>query len=113
MTSLPELLKVLADQNRLRIIALLARRSMCVCELAHILGVTQPSVSRHLKRMRSSGLISDEQDGLWTNYSLVRDNARARVLVDLVLSWCEEDPIFKKDAVKMKGLDRSKLCVSR
>ena len=49
------LFKVLSDNNRIRIINLLERRPLCVCEIAHILGVTQPSISRHLRKMKSAG----------------------------------------------------------
>ena len=45
------LLKILADEKRLRILSLLRKKPRCVCELAAVLGVTQPSVSRHLNKL--------------------------------------------------------------
>ena len=77
LTQTEKFFKIFADKNRLRILKLLERRKMCVCELAFVLGVTQPSVSRHLKKMKETGLIGDEQDRFWTNYYLLegsRDN---------------------------------------
>ena len=72
MLDTTETFKTFADKNRLRILNLLQQRKMCVCELAFVLQVTQPSISRHLKRMKESGLIGDEQDGFWTNYFLMK-----------------------------------------
>ena len=63
MRNLEQILKVLADKNRMRIIKLLEQRKMCVCELTFILGIKQPSVSRHLKKLRESGLIQEEKNG--------------------------------------------------
>ena len=70
--------KVFSDKNRLRIISLLSNRKMCVCELAFVLGVTQPSISRHLKKMKKAGIVQDEKDGFWTNYFYVVVTARPK-----------------------------------
>lgn len=43
---------------------------MCVCELTHALGVSQPMISRHLAQMRYNGLVSDRRQGLWVYYRL-------------------------------------------
>ena len=57
MEILDKTLKAFADSNRLRILKLLEKKKMCVCELAFVLGITQPSVSKHLKKLTSTGLI--------------------------------------------------------
>jgi ArsR family transcriptional regulator len=63
-------LKALADQTRLRIIALLTGNERCVCELRDQLDVPQPLLSFHLKTLRNAGIITDRRDGRWVHYSL-------------------------------------------
>ncbi|HBR15054.1 MAG TPA: transcriptional regulator [Candidatus Omnitrophica bacterium] len=104
-----KLFKNFADKNRLRILNLLQQRKMCVCELAFVLQVTQPSVSRHLKRIKESGLIGDEQDGLWTNYFL-KDTPAGKNLVSWLKTYLRDDQVIKADMDRLKKVDRTKLC---
>ena len=67
-----KVLKAVADRNRLRILKLLESKHMCVCELAFVLGIKQPSVSRHLKKLKEAGLIDNEQDGRRSAEAYVR-----------------------------------------
>jgi ArsR family transcriptional regulator len=70
MTSPPQLFRALADRTRLRIVNLLARGSLCVCDIQRILGQPQSSVSRHLALLKSAGLIRDRRDGMRIFYRL-------------------------------------------
>jgi len=105
-----KLFKVFADKNRLRIFKLLEQRKMCVCELAYVLGVTQPSVSRHLKRMKELGLIETEQDGLWTNYFLRKGDKAQESVVCCIKSLLKQDKVIKADRQRLKKVDRTRLC---
>ena len=109
MQSLENLLKALADKNRLRILKLLKERKMCVCELAFVLGITQPSVSRHLKKLCSSGITAHEQDGLWTNYYLRQDNEVLKMLLSCFKKQLN-DNAFKSDLMKLKRANRALIC---
>ena len=63
--------RALADETRLRCIALLAEHDeLCVCELTHALGLPQPKVSHHLGNLRKAGLLADRKVGLWVYYRL-------------------------------------------
>lgn len=64
------LFKAMADQTRLRILALLAGGEVCVCDIHETLGIPQPRASRHLAYLRRAGLVLDRKDGLWVYYSL-------------------------------------------
>jgi ArsR family transcriptional regulator, arsenate/arsenite/antimonite-responsive transcriptional repressor len=64
------LFKTLGDQNRLRIINLLRRSKLCVCELEVILNTTQSNVSRHLSRLRNDKMIIFEKQAQWIYYSI-------------------------------------------
>ncbi|HAJ57290.1 MAG TPA: transcriptional regulator [Candidatus Omnitrophica bacterium] len=111
MKDLVRLLKVLADKNRLKILKLLEDGELCVCELAYILGITQPSVSRHLKKLKSVGLIKDRQEGLWTNYLLNKnDGAYAKVLGGHMRNWLNDDPLILSGRHKAGKADRARLC---
>jgi len=114
MKQLTKILKTLADTNRLRIIKLLEKRKLCVCELAFILGITQPSVSRHLKKLKSAGLIGDEQKGLWTNYKINTPAGHyEKTLIRNVNDRLDNDPIIKEDRKKAAMANRNKLCCKR
>ncbi len=111
MEQLEKIFKVLADKNRIRILKLLEAKTMCVCELAFVLGITQPSVSRHLKKLKSAGLIGDEQEGLWTNYFLDKASGLyAKTLMAYLGRWLNDDVLIKSDRKKSQHIDRAKLC---
>jgi ArsR family transcriptional regulator len=69
------LFKALADPHRVRIVNLLATSPdpVCVCELTRPLGLSQPTVSHHLKKLVQAGLLEREQRGTWAYYSLNHD----------------------------------------
>lgn len=63
--------KCLADDNRLRMMLLIAREGeLCVCELTCALDESQPKVSRHLAQLRTCGLLEDRRQGQWVYYRL-------------------------------------------
>ncbi len=110
METLTMVLKALADRNRLRIIKLLEKKNMCVCELAFVLGITQPSVSRHLKKLETAGLIEGEQESFWTNYSLKKGNTYTGGLLNNLGGWLNDDAVTISDLKKAAQADRRKLC---
>ncbi|RJP62089.1 MAG: ArsR family transcriptional regulator [Candidatus Auribacter fodinae] len=111
MKELEKCLKALADKNRLRIVKLLQDRKMCVCELAQVIGITQPSVSRHLNKLKSAGLINSEQDGFWTNYYVITaDTAYGRILLSNIREWLNDDAIIMKDKTEAGKADRTRIC---
>jgi len=69
------LFKALADPHRVKIVNLLATSPdpVCVCEFTGPLGLSQPTVSHHLKKLVAAGLLDREQRGTWAYYSLNRD----------------------------------------
>jgi len=69
------LFKALADPHRVRIVNLLATSAepVCVCEFTEPLGLSQPTVSHHLKKLVQAGLLDREQRGTWAYYSLRPD----------------------------------------
>jgi ArsR family transcriptional regulator, arsenate/arsenite/antimonite-responsive transcriptional repressor len=74
------LFKALGDPHRVRIVNLLAtaREAVCVCDLTAFLGLSQPTVSHHMRKLVDAGLLAREQRGVWAYYSL-RDDAVRRL----------------------------------
>lgn len=66
------LFKALSDETRLRIMALLIERELCVCQLEWALELSQAKVSRHLTVLKNAGLVQDRRKGLWIFYSLCK-----------------------------------------
>ena len=70
-----DLFRALADPARVRIVNLLAtaREPVCACNLNDPVGLSQPTVSHHLKKLVDVGLLDREQRGKWAYFSLKRD----------------------------------------
>jgi ArsR family transcriptional regulator len=80
------LFKVLGDPARVRILNLLATTDepVCVCELVPALGLSQPTVSHHLKKLTEAGLLTRAQRGTWAFFSIDPDAAsRLSAVTDL------------------------------
>jgi ArsR family transcriptional regulator, arsenate/arsenite/antimonite-responsive transcriptional repressor len=67
-------LKALADPTRLRLVSIVAAHEggeACVCELTGPLGLTQPTISHHLKILVQAGIFTRDKRGVWAYYALV------------------------------------------
>jgi ArsR family transcriptional regulator, arsenate/arsenite/antimonite-responsive transcriptional repressor len=70
------LFRVLGEPARLQLLSLIAAQpsgEVCACELVESLGLSQPTVSHHLKVMYEAGLLSKERRGTWIYYRIVQD----------------------------------------
>lgn len=68
------MLKALADPTRLRLLSHITAQGcqeVCACDLTDELGITQPTVSHHMKKLVDAGLVTREQRGRWAHYSVV------------------------------------------
>jgi ArsR family transcriptional regulator, arsenate/arsenite/antimonite-responsive transcriptional repressor len=70
-----ELFKALGDPARVRIVNLLANGDgpVCICDLIEPVGLAQPTVSHHMRKLLDAGLVEREQRGKWAYFSLKRD----------------------------------------
>ncbi|MGI8972718.1 MAG: ArsR/SmtB family transcription factor, partial [Gaiella sp.] len=70
-----ELFKALGDPARVRLVNLLATNdgAVCMCDLIEPVGLSQPTVSHHMKKLVDAGLVEREQRGKWAFFSLKRD----------------------------------------
>lgn len=73
-SQLADRLKVLADPSRLRLLSVLFNCDefeACVCDVTEPMGLTQPTVSHHLKALNEAGFVTRERRGQWVYYRVV------------------------------------------
>jgi ArsR family transcriptional regulator, arsenate/arsenite/antimonite-responsive transcriptional repressor len=83
------ILKALSDETRLRILKLLERGELCVCEIVAAFDMSQPKVSFHLGVLKSAGLLKDRKEGKWMHYRIDDSDFFKRFLI---LSIMEKIP---------------------
>lgn len=86
--------KAAADPTRVKILKLLQRCSLCVCEVQAAIGTAQSTVSKHLKILEAAGLIASFKDGKWVNYCLAdgSESPYAASLIGNIKHWLEGEP---------------------
>jgi ArsR family transcriptional regulator len=107
-----KVMKALSDPNRVKLLKMLQKRMMCVCEIQAALGIAQPTVSKHLKLLEDAGLVNRKKEGLWVNYSLT-DGSRspyAATLLGNLRHWLADDPGIRKLLKKGESIRREDLC---
>ncbi len=112
MKAFIKVMKALSDPNRVKILKLLQRRDLCVCEIQAAVGLAQPTVSKHLKILEDAGLVTYTKDGLWVNYRLSDGSSSpyASALLGNLRHWLEDDPEIEDLVKKLPELDREKIC---
>ncbi|MDD5760114.1 MAG: metalloregulator ArsR/SmtB family transcription factor [Desulfobulbaceae bacterium] len=104
MRQTTNLFKALTEETRLRILALLEKGELCVCDLIAALQIPQSTVSRHLALLRNAGWVTDRRQGLWMYYRLADEEIPLRMaLQNSILPHLSELEIIKKD-LKRLGL---------
>lgn len=103
------LFKCLADETRLRCIALLHKEGkLCVCELTYALDMLQPKISRHLALMRQCNLLLDSREGQWVYYQI---NPELPVWAFAILDVAVQQLVVQQ--IKQKDSDRLKIMAGR
>lgn len=107
---LDRLFQALADRTRLRLLHLVSKQEVCVCNFVGILQASQPKISRHLACLRKAGLVATRREGKWMHYRLekIADPATADVL-KTTLQSLERDESMQQDLTRLEraccGLD--------
>lgn len=83
MKDVVRIFKALADPTRLRIMLLLRRRELCVCELMFVLQMEQSRVSHHMRVLRDAGIAEDLREGRWIVYRVPEE---AKPLLEGILT---------------------------
>jgi len=110
--NIEKIIKALADKNRLRMVYLLnEKQDLCVCEITDIIGLSQPTISSHLRLLENAGLVESDKDGLWVNYNInSRSGLFSRKLIEIICKDLRKDKQIISDLKKLKAIDRDKIC---
>jgi ArsR family transcriptional regulator len=94
--------KAFADPSRVRILLALRSQELCVCELCDALGVTQSTLSTHLRVIRNAGLISARKQGKWMYYAIEPGAKRlVNSLFEFFASSLKTDVSLRSDRNKL------------
>lgn len=112
MDDLLPIMKVLGQATRLRILNLLNEQQLCVCEIRNILDLNQSTASRHLNKLKQSGLIYSEKDAQWVHYYLDRELIEAHSFIaQLLREELEKYERFQADVDRLNTyLESSYTC---
>lgn len=111
MKKLASYFKGLADENRLRILNLLFHGELCGCDIQHVLGASQSTVSRHLSYLKNAGLVLDRRAGYRVYYRLVQseDPEITELFQYLVLAFAK-DKAMKSDMKSLREAIKEGAC---
>lgn len=102
--------KAMAHPARLRILSMLRRGPLCVCQMTAVLGIAPSTASGHLLALKRGGLVRETKRGKWVEYSL-RDEGGYRALLDAALAPLEADQQTRADASAARRVRRVPLDV--
>lgn len=93
MHNLIKIFHALSDETRLRILKLLSKAELCVCEIVAALNMVQPKVSFHLGVLKEADLVKIRKEGKWVIYSLNDSDLFRRFLIFSVLEKISDEDI--------------------
>ena len=99
MNQISDLFKVLSDETRLRIINLINKQDLCVCELVEILELPQPKISKHIAKLRSINLVNTKRNEQYIYYSINKENQVYNNILETVFS--NENKTLQEDIANM------------
>lgn len=98
MKTVARLFKLFSDETRIRILMLLMKRELCVCQLMAVLGISQPLVSRNLSLLSAAGLLGERREGKLVFYSLRKGlPAASQRALDVLKSCLKGDRTVEQD----------------
>ena len=95
--------RALADETRLRILALLRDGEVCVCHLHGSLRLPQPTISRHLAYLRKARLVEARREGIWMHYKIAASESPVvQQVIDSALHALTHTQSTVRDSVRLK-----------
>lgn len=101
MTDLTNIFKVLSDETRLRMLMLLNKEALCVCELCGILELSQPKVSKNLGKLRDMNIVTDERKEKFVFYSLKKEHPMLISILDEIDANINRYPKILDDRLRL------------
>ncbi len=98
-----EVLKALGDGTRLRILHLLHKETLCVCDLEAVLNLSQSNASRHLIKLKQAKLIAGDKKAQWVYYRVDKTSLeRYSFVQELLAKELEQESHCQKDLARLK-----------
>lgn len=111
MDKLASYFRALADENRLRILNLLIHGELCGCDVQHVLGASQSTISRHLAYLKNAGLVRDRRVGYRVFYRMVHaEDAETTELLEYLVMAFAKDKVLKADMKKLREAIKDGAC---
>lgn len=85
--------KALSDETRLKILKMLEKSELCVCDIVYALNTVQPKISFHLSILKQAGIIVDRKEGKWSCYSLKENDLFKRFIVLSTIEKISEEDL--------------------
>ena len=103
MKEITEIFKLLSDESRLRILMLLQKRELCVCQIMGVLNMSQPLVSRNLSLLAKSGFLAGRREGKLMFYRIKRNLTKKNLTILSVLKeLLKDDRVLQRDIRSLK-----------
>lgn len=103
MKTMVEIFKLLTDEQRVRILMLLMKKELSVCQLMGIIGASQPLISRNLSLLNKGGFLEERRDGKLRFYSIRKDLSDDRKdVLDLLSAHLKSDTRYNDDLETLK-----------
>lgn len=108
-------LKAVGDPTRTRILKLLENGGLCVCQVQAVLGLAPSTVSKHLTTLKVAGLVEDQRNGKWIEYTLAREshNPHAAQVLAMLEGELDRDAAVVADRKRLreiKAIPLAELC---
>lgn len=106
-----DIFKALAEESRLRIMSLLLRNDMCVCEIEDCLKLKQSNISRHLSALKSSRILDSYKQAQWVYYKIndafIKEHRQLWIYLEGKL---KELPSYQDDNMRIQICKNENIC---
>ena len=118
MRNVVTIAKALSDESRVRILAILEGRELCVCQVIALLGLAPSTVSKHLLILKQARLVDGRKQGRWMHYRLADEDVPtvAKDAISWALNSLGRDRQRQKDAerlLRILTMDPEVLCLTQ
>ena len=106
MREMLAVMKALADENRLRIVAALRGRELCLCQIVQLLGLANSTVSRHMSLLYQARIVESRKEGRWSYFRLAdeAESPEPAAAAALVIESLAHDARIRSDAERLEQI---------
>lgn len=114
MLEIVNITKALSDENRVRVLMILADGELCVCQIIEMLGLAPSTVSKHMSILRQADLVETRKEGRWIYYRLAdREAQSAYEIINWLKKHLKNDKRISDDVKqlrRMQKMSKDQLC---